>query len=233
MIIPWESSVDFSNTDKIEKGTRFYDSFVVAGAYKEHAMTPEQARAMTVEWVDSMGSSCGMLDKSSYNLKFFKEAATNDNGVTDGTEVSLENPNEVIHGYKIEFIQDVPRPANATAVRVKYSSTVTASEMHEGDIFRNLFKINDFQRWERWNYIPSFPKITKMDGEDRTGITPVESEDGTITWKIKIHTDGFLHGSVTIHDDLPAGVVVESVERQGDNDVINVTPGKKFQKNWK
>lgn len=232
MIIPWESSVDFSNTDKIEKGTRFYDSFVVAGAYKEHAMTPEQARAMTVEWVDSMGSSCGMLDKSSYNLKFFKEAATNDNGVTDGTEVSLENPNEVIHGYKIEFIQDVPRPANATAVRVKYSSTVTASEMHEGDIFRNLFKINDFQRWERWNYIPSFPKITKMDGEDRTGITPVESEDGTITWKIKIHTDGFLHGSVTIHDDLPAGVVVESVERQGDNDVINVTPGKKFQKNW-
>lgn len=232
MIIPWESSVDFSNTDKIEKGTRFYDSFVVAGAYKEHAMTPEQARAMTVEWVDSMGSSCGMLDKSSYNLKFFKEAATNDNGVTDGTEVSLENQNEVIHGYKIEFIQDVPRPANATAVRVKYSSTVTASEMHEGDIFRNLFKINDFQRWERWNYIPSFPKITKMDGEDRTGITPVESEDGTITWKIKIHTDGFLHGSVTIHDDLPAGVVVESVERQGDNDVINVTPGKKFQKNW-
>lgn len=232
MIIPWESSVDFSNTDKIEKGTRFYDSFLVAGAYKEHAMTPEQARAMTVEWVDSRGSSCGMLDESSYNLTFIKEAATNDNGVTDGTEVSLENPNEVIHGYKIEFIQDVPRPANATAVRVKYSSTVTASEMHEGDIFRNLFKINDFQRWERWNYIPSFPKITKMDGEDRTGITPVESEDGTITWKIKIHTDGFLHGSVTIHDDLPAGVVVESVERQGDNDVINVTPGKKFQKNW-
>lgn len=224
--------MDFSNTDKIEKGTRFYDSFVVAGAYKEHAMTPEQARAMTVEWVDSMGSSCGMLDKSSYNLKFFKEAATNDNGVTDGTEVSLENQNEVIHGYKIEFIQDVPRPANATAVRVKYSSTVTASEMHEGDIFRNLFKINDFQRWERWNYIPSFPKITKMDGEDQTGTTTVESEDGTITWKIKIHTDGFLHGSVTIHDDLPAGVVVESVKRQGDNSVIDVTPGKEFKKNW-
>lgn len=232
MIIPWESSVDFSNTDKIEKGTRFYDSFLVAGAYKEHAMTPEQARAMTVEWVDSRGSSCGMLDESSYNLTFIKEAATNDNGVTDGTEVSLENPNEVIHGYKIEFIKDVPRPANATAVRVKYSSTVTASEMHEGDIFRNLFKINDFQRWERWNYIPSFPKITKMDGEDQTGTTTVESEDGTITWKIKIHTNGFLNRSVTIHDDLPAGVEVESVKRQGDNSVINVTPGKKFEKHW-
>ena len=104
--------------------------------------------------------------------------------------------------------------------------------MHEGDIFRNLFKINDFQRWERWSYIPSFPKITKMDGEDKTGTTPVESEDGTITWKIKIHTNGFLNGSVTIHDDLPAGVVVESVKRQGDNDVINVTPGKEFKKNW-
>lgn len=232
MIIPWESSVDFSNTDKIEKGTRFYDSFVVAGAYKEHAMTPEQARAMTVEWVDSRGSSCGTLDESSYHLTFIKEAATDDNGVTDGTEVSLENPNEVIHGYKIEFIKDVPRPANATAVRVKYSSTVTASEMHEGDIFRNLFKINDFQRWERWNYIPSFPKITKMDGEDQTGTTTVESEDGTITWKIKIHTNGFLNRSVTIHDDLPAGVEVESVKRQGDNSVIDVTPGKEFKKNW-
>lgn len=232
MIIPWESSVDFSNTDKIEKGTRFYDSFLVAGAYKEHAMTPEQARAMTVEWVNSGGSSCGILDESSYHLTFIKEAATNDNGVTNGTEVSLENQNEGIHGYKIEFIKDVPRPANATAVRVKYSSTVTASEMHEGDIFRNLFKINDFQRWERWNYIPSFPKITKMDGEDQTGTTTVESEDGTITWKIKIHTNGFLNGSVTIHDDLPAGVVVESVKRQGDNSVINVTPGQEFKKNW-
>lgn len=233
MIIPWESSVDFSNTDKIEKGTRFYDSFVVAGANKEHAMTPEQARAMTIEWVDSKGNSYGRLDKASYELTFIKEATTNnDTGITSGTTADLENPNEKIHGYKIEFITDVSRPANATAVRVKYSSTVTASEMHEGDIFRNLFKINDFQRWERWSYIPSFPKITKMDGEDKTGTTPVESEDGTITWKIKIHTNGFLNGSVTIHDDLPAGVVVESVKRQGDNDVINVTPGKEFKKNW-
>lgn len=233
MIIPWESSVDFSNTDKIEKGTRFYDSFVVAEANKEHAMTPEQARAMTIEWVDSKGNSYGRLDKASYELTFIKEATTNNNtGITSGTTADLENPNEKIHGYKIEFIKDVSRPANATAVRVKYSSTVTASEMHEGDRFRNLFKINDFQGWERWSYIPSFPKITKMDGEDRTGITPVESEDGTITWKIKIHTDGFLHGSVTIHDDLPAGVVVESVKRQGDNSVIDVTPGKEFKKNW-
>lgn len=233
MIIPWESSVDFSNTDKIEKGTRFYDSFVVAGANKEHAMTPEQARAMTIEWVDSKGNSYGRLDKASYELTFIKEATTNNNtGITSGTTADLENPNEKIHGYKIEFIQDVSRPANATAVRVKYSSTVTVSEMHEGDRFRNLFKINDFQGWERWSYIPSFPKITKMDGEDKTGTTPVESEDGTITWKIKIHTDGFLHGSVTIHDDLPAGVVVESVKRQGDNSVIDVTPGKEFKKNW-
>ena len=233
MIIPWESSVDFSNTDKIEKGTRFYDSFVVAGANKEHAMTPEQARAMTIEWVDSKGNSYGRLDKASYELTFIKEATTNnDTGITSGTTADLENPNEKIHGYKIEFITDVSRPANATAVRVKYSSTVTASEMHEGDIFRNLFKINDFQRWERWSYIPSFPKITKMDGEDQTGTTTVESEDGTITWKIKIHTDGFLHGSVTIHDDLPAGVVVESVKRQGDNSVITVTPDKEFKGKW-
>lgn len=233
MIIPWESSVDFSNTDKIEKGTRFYDSFVVAGANKEHAMTPEQARAMTIEWVDSKGNSYGRLDKASYELTFIKEATTNnDTGITSGTTADLENPNEKIHGYKIEFITNVSRPANATAVRVKYSSTVTASEMHEGDIFRNLFKINDFQRWERWSYIPSFPKITKMDGEDKTGTTPVVSEDDTITWKIKIHTDGFLHGSVTIHDDLPAGVVVESVKRQGDNSVITVTPDKEFKGKW-
>ena len=233
MIIPWESSVDFSNTDKIEKGTRFYDSFVVAGANKEHAMTPEQARAMTIEWVDSTGNSYGRLDKASYELTFIKEATTdNDTGITSGTTADLENPNEKIHGYKIEFITDVSRPANATAVRVKYSSTVTASEMHEGDIFRNLFKINDFQRWERWSYIPDFPKITKMDGEGRTGTTTVVSEDGTITWKIKIHTNGFLNGSVTVHDDLPAGVVVESVKREGDNSVINVTPGVEFKKNW-
>lgn len=225
--------MDFSNTDKIEKGTRLYDSFVVAGANKEHAMTPEQARAMTVEWVNSKGISYGRLDKASYELTFIKEATTNnDTGITSGTTADLENPNEKIHGYKIEFITDVSRPANATAVRVKYSSTVTASEMHEGDIFRNLFKINDFQRWERWSYIPSFPKITKMDGEDQTGTTTVESEDGTITWKIKIHTDGFLHGSVTIHDDLPAGVVVESVKRQGDNSVITVTPDKEFKGKW-
>ena len=161
MIIPWESSVDFSNTDKIEKGTRFYDSFVVAGAYKEHAMTPEQARAMTVEWVDSRGSSCGILDESSYYLTFIKEAATDDNGVADGTKVSLENPNEVIHGYKIEFIQDVPRPANATAVRVKYSSTVTASEMHEGTysgIFSKLMIFRDGEDGTIFRVSPKLPR---------------------------------------------------------------------------
>lgn len=233
MIIPWESSVDFSNTDKIEKGTRFYDSFVVAGANKEHAMTPEQARAMTIEWVDSKGNSYGGLDKASYELTFIKEATTNnDTGITSGTTADLENPNEKIHGYKIEFITDVSRPANATVVRIKYSSTVNASEIQEGDSFRNLFKINDFQRWERWSYTPGFPKITKMDGEGRTGTTTVVSEDDTITWKIKIHTNGFLNGSVTVHDDLPAGVVVESVELKDHNGSISVTPDVQFGGKW-
>ena len=233
MIIPWESSVDFSNTDKIEKGTRFYDSFVVAGANKEHAMTPEQARAMTIEWVDSKGNSYGRLDKASYELTFIKEATTNnDTGITSGTTADLENPNEKIHGYKIEFITDVSRPANATVVRIKYSSTVNASEIQEGDSFRNLFKINDFQRWERWSYTPGFPKITKMDGEGRTGTTTVVSEDDTITWKIKIHTNGFLNGSVTVHDDLPAGVVVESVELKDHNGSISVTPDVQFGGKW-
>lgn len=233
MIIPWESSVDFSNTDKIEKGTRFYDSFVVAGVYKEHAMTPEQARAMTVEWVDSRGSSCGKLDASSYNLTFFKEAAIDDNGVTDGTEASLENQNEEIHGYKIEFTKDVSRPDNATAVRIKYSSTVTVSEIQEGDIFRNLFKINDFQRWERWNYIPTIPKITKTDGNGETGTTSFTDEDGILTWKITVTVDNVgTHGSVTVKDTLPKGVKVQSVELQGYDGVINVTPEVEFEKHW-
>lgn len=233
MIIPWESSVDFSNTDKIEKGTRLYDSFVVAGANKEHAMTPEQARAMTVEWVNSKGISFGTLDESSYHLTFFQEAANNDNGVTNGTEASLENPNEKIHGYKIEFIKDVPRPDNATAVRVKYSSTVTASEIQNGNSFRNLFKINDFQKWEKYSYKLNFPKITKTDGDGETEKTSSTDEDGILTWKITVTVDNIgAHGSVTVKDTLPKGVEVQSVEIQDHNGVITVTPDKAFNGKW-
>lgn len=240
LTIPWRASIDFTNAGALAKGTSYADVFT---ANAEHWMTMKQAKALieSLKW-SSTAYSVGQdtdedsdvsVEPGTFKVEFYTDNRINLDGdrkiTTPGTAYESLQEDAKIYGFRIVVEKDFELPDGKKALKINYSTTADTSKVTPGTVvrYRNLF---DYQAY---NFDYSKANITKMDGEDKTGTTTVESEDGTITWKIKIHTNKVgLNRSVTIHDDLPAGVVVESVKRQGDNDVISVTPEKEFKKNW-
>lgn len=242
LTIPWRVSIDFTNAGDLAEDTIYADVFT---ANAEHWMTREQAKALieSLKWSskpysrgqESDEDSDVKVDSDTFRVEFYTDNAIrlgdNFKIKTQGTAYENLQGDAKIYGFRIVVEKDFELPADKKALKINYSTTADTRQVTPGTkvTYRNLF---DYQAY---NFDYSKANITKMDGEDKTGTTTVESEDGTITWKIKIHTNAFLKGSVTIHDDLPAGVVVESVKRQGDNSVnsvINVTPEQEFKKNW-
>ena len=238
LTIPWRVSIDFTNAGALAKDTIYADVFTENA---EHWMTKKQAKALIESlkwsstayriWQETDENSDVSVDPGTFKVEFYTDKTITliDRKIkTPGTAYEDLQENAKIYGFRIVVEKDFELPADKKALKINYSTTADTSQVTPGTgvRYRNRFD------WQAYNFDYSKSNITKMDGEDRTGTTTVESEDGTITWKIKIHTNAFLHGSVTIHDDLPAGVVVESVKRQDDNDVINVIPGEEFKKNW-
>ena len=240
LTIPWRVSIDFTNAGALAKDTIYADVFT---ANAEHWMTKKQAKALIESlkwsstayriWQETDENSDVKVDPDTFKVEFYTDNRINLDGnrkiTTQGTAYENLQEDAKIYGFRIVVEKDFELPADKKALKINYSTTADTSQVKPGTgvTYRNLF---DYQAY---NFSYAKANITKMDGEDKTGTTTVESEDGTITWKIKIHTNKVgLNRSVTIHDDLPAGVVVESVKRQDDNDVITVTPGKEFKKNW-
>ena len=239
LTIPWRVSIDFTNAGALAKDTIYADVFT---ANAEHWMTKKQAGALieSLKW-SSRAYSVGQetdensdvkVDPNPFKVEFYTDKTITliDRKIkTPGTAYESLQEDAKIYGFRIVVEEDFELPAGKKALKINYSTTADTSQVTPGTgvTYRNLF---DYQAY---NFSYAKANITKMDGEDRTGTTTVVSEDGTITWKIKIHTNKIgLNGSVTIHDDLPAGVVVESVKREGDNSVINVNHGVEFKKNW-
>ena len=240
LTIPWRVSIDFTNAGALAKDTIYADVFT---ANAEHWMTKEQAKALIESlkwsstayriWQETDENSDVKVDPNTFKVEFYTDNRINLDGnrkiTTQGTAYENLQEDAKIYGFRIVVEKDVELPTGKKALKINYSTTADTSQVKPGTgvTYRNLF---DYQAY---NFSYAKSNITKMDGEDKTGTTTVESEDGTITWKIKIHTNKVgLNRSVTIHDDLPAGVVVESVKRQGDNSVIDVTPGVEFKKQW-
>lgn len=240
LTIPWRVSIDFTNAGALAKDTIYADVFT---ANAEHWMTKAQANALieSLKWsstVYSLGQvtdedSDVNVDSNTFKVEFYTDNTIKLDGnrkiTTQGTAYENLQEDAKIYGFRIVVAENFELSADKKALKINYSTTADTSQVKPGTgvTYRNLF---DYQAY---NFDYAKANITKMDGDDRTGTTTVVSEDGTITWKIKIHTNKIgLNGSVTVHDDLPAGVVVESVKRQDDNDVINVNPGVEFTKNW-
>lgn len=240
LTIPWRVSIDFTYAGALAKDTIYADVFT---ANAEHWMTKKQAEALIESlkwssraykiWQETDENSDVSVEPGTFKVEFYTYNKVTLGDIrkitTPGTAYENLQENAKIYGFRIVVEKDFELPADKKALKINYSTTADTSQVTPGTkvTYRNLFD------WQAYNFDYSKANITKMDGEDKTGTTTVESEDGTITWKIKIHTNKVgLNRSVTIHDDLPAGVVVESVKRQGDNDVIKVTDGVKFTKNW-
>ncbi|SCW39339.1 Cna protein B-type domain-containing protein [Streptococcus equinus] len=68
------------------------------------------------------------------------------------------------------------------------------------------------------------PKVLKMDGDGNPGTTTKTSEDGIVTWKIKVNLASALNAkSMTITDTLPDGVSLTGLTYGKYNDLVTAS----------
>lgn len=92
-------------------------------------------------------------------------------------------------------------------LKINYSTTADISDVKDKADYRNIFENIPCS----YNYSKS--TITKTDGEGKTGISTVISDDNSITWKIKVKTNSVgLHEKLTVKDVLPVGVKLKSIQ---------------------
>ena len=223
LTIPWKVSIDFTNGEKLKKDTIFKDDFTKKDA---HWMTRAQAKALidSLKWSDTpytnanpdTGSADTPVASGYFNVLFYTEKPINWNV---GTEYNALTDTDKIYGFKIVVVQEFNLPSDKAVLKLNYSTTADLSAAGATAEYRNVF---DYQGY---SYKYNKSTITKMDGNGGTGTTTVTSDDDTITWKIKIHTAKVgLHQSVTVQDQLPKGVQIQSVQVQSYTDAVTVTP---------
>ena len=228
LVIPWVSTVDYSNVSEAAKDTVFNDTIIVDGNSnrKVHVMTPEQAKALRLVWVDNNGNEIGSaIDSSNYTAKFFTDVNCR------GTSYSADSlPESGAKSFQVTLKNSLSRPANATKLAFKYSTT--AEEVAENNEYRNTFNVNG-EASEVWSYYYKKPSYKKTDGNDSTELTKFEDADGILTWKIHVYTGtAGLFTKATVTDVLPEGVEPISVEVKDRDGTIAVTPDIEFEKSW-
>ena len=228
LVIPWKSTVDYSNLSEAAKGTEFNDTIVVDGGRSVHVMTPAQAQALKLVWVNNSGSEIGSaIAPSSYTAEFFTE--TN----YGGTSCSADNlPESGAKSFKVTLNDALVRPEGATKLALKYSTT--AEEVKENNEYRNTFNVKGWKDVNSvWSYRYKAPYYKKTDGNDSTELTKFEDADGILTWKIHVYTGtAGLFTTATVTDVLPEGVEPISVEVKDRAGTIEVTPDVAFGTHW-
>lgn len=228
LVIPWKSTVDYSNLSEAAKGTVFNDTIVVDGGRSVHVMTPAQAQALKLVWVNSYGNEIGSaIDLSNYTAEFFTETNYGE------TSYSADNlPESGAKSFKVTLNEALVRPDGATKLALKYSTT--AEEVKENNEYRNTFNVNGWKNVSSvWSYRYKAPYYKKTDGNDSTELTKFEDADGILTWKIHVYTGtAGLFTAATVTDVLPEGVEPISVEVKDRAGTIEVTPDVGFEKAW-
>ena len=228
LVIPWVSTVDYSNVSEAAKDTVFNDTIVVDGGRSVHVMTSAQAQALKLVWVNNYGNEIGSaIDPSNYTAEFFTGTGYK------GTSYSADTlPESGAKSFTVTLNEALVRPDGATKLALKYSTT--AEEVKENNEYRNTFNVNGWKDVNSvWSYRYKEPSYKKTDGNDSTELTKFEDEDGILTWKIHVYTGTVgIFTAATVTDVLPDGVELISVEVKDRDGTIAVTPDIEFEKNW-
>lgn len=217
LTIPWKMSIDFTNTASIAKGTAFCDN---AKIRETHWLTKAQAEKLVknLRWSDTAYTSGNLsesasdtnVDEDAFRVEFYTNASSVSSdlsGKKSGVELSELADDAKIYGFRIIAAKDVTPPDGKKVLKINYSTTADISDVKDKAEYRNIFENIPYS----YNYSKS--TITKTDGEGKTGISTVISDDNSITWKIKVKTNSVgLHEKLTVKDVLPAGVKLKSIQ---------------------
>lgn len=217
LTIPWKMSIDFTNTASIAKGTAFCDNAKIRDT---HWLTKAQAEKLvaSLQWSDTAYTSGNLsesasdtnVDKDAFRVEFYTKASSVSSDLSckkSGVELSELADDAKIYGFRIIAAKDVTPPDGKKVLKINYSTTADISDVKDKAEYRNIFENIPYS----YNYSKS--TITKTDGEGKTGISTVISDDNSITWKIKVKTNSVgLHEKLTVKDVLPAGVKLKSIQ---------------------
>lgn len=217
LTIPWKMSIDFTNTASIAQGTAFCDNAKIRDT---HWLTKAQAEKLveSLRWSDTAYTSGNLsesasdtnVDKDAFRVEFYTNASSVSSdlsGKKSGVELSELADDAKIYGFRIIAAKDVTPPDGKKVLKINYSTTADISDVKDKAEYRNIFENIPYS----YNYSKS--TITKTDGEGKTGISTVISDDNSITWKIKVKTNSVgLHEKLTVKDVLPAGVKLKSIQ---------------------
>ena len=217
LTIPWKMSIDFTNTASIARGTAFCDNAKIRNT---HWLTKAQAEKLvkSLRWSDTAYTSGNLsesasdtnVDKDAFRVEFYTNASSVSSdlsGKKSGEKLSELADDAKIYGFRIIAAKDVTPPDGKKVLKINYSTTADISDVKDKAEYRNIFENIPYS----YNYSKS--TITKTDGEGKTGISTVISDDNSITWKIKVKTNSVgLHEKLTVKDVLPAGVKLKSIQ---------------------
>lgn len=217
LTIPWKMSIDFTNTASIAQGTAFCDNAKIRDT---HWLTKAQAKKLveSLRWSDTAYTSGNLsesasdtnVDKDAFRVEFYTNASSVSSdlsGKKSGVELSELADDAKIYGFRIIAAKDVTPPDGKKVLKINYSTTADISDVKDKAEYRNIFENIPYS----YNYSKS--TITKTDGEGKTGISTVISDDNSITWKIKVKTNSVgLHEKLTVKDVLPVGVKLKSIQ---------------------
>lgn len=200
----------------LPRGTMITDTTMNAWESLKHYLTPEQIRNWggTFHWENESGSSLetgNFTDSSKFEMKFLG---------SDGKEYSYSEAiavteNTVTFNKITVKLLDELKCSGASKLKFSYSTTADLSNASFGDnAYYNTVKVDDKEKKVAYHY--SKAGIIKSDGEGQTTQTSV-TNDGELTWKIKVMTDDKDYQTLTVTDEFPSGVRLTglSIQLQG------------------
>lgn len=185
-IISWQTKITMPNSGVIKQGTKFRDFLMdpYNQDFKHHWYTKVQLQALYKSLVKLFGKNGFTLEARQYNFG----AYTDYDKLDDDAHYSE---------FQIELTKDFT--SSQKEVAFQYEST---AKFDNRQIVRNEITSEGSSASADFS-----PKVLKMDGDGNPGTTTKNSEDGVVTWKIKVNLASAQKAkSMTITDTLPDGV---------------------------
>lgn len=206
-IISWQTKITMPNSGVIKQGTKFRDFLMdpYSQDFKHHWYTKAQLKVLYQNLVKVFGEEGFILEARQPNYGPY----TDYKNLDDSTHYSE---------FQIELTKDFPSSQKEVQKEVAFQYESTA-KFDNRQIVRNTITSEGASASADFS-----PKVLKMDGDGNPGTTTKTSEDGVVTWKIKVNLASALNAkSMTITDTLPDGVSLTGLTYGKYNDLVTAS----------
>ena len=198
VIYQWNTNITIP-AGGMPEGVVFEDEIIGSNSQNNHYMTSVQAENLI-----------RVLDNSfagKYTIEFTK---------MDGTVTSSITEGDTYKKYRVTFPDGLSEEYGNQTYAIAYATTIDTNGITDEAVFQNKAVLDGTESsvWPRYK-----TKVVKYDKNGKTGTTNVSSEDGTVSWKVKVLWDKN-YDSFTIEDQLPEGLELVSLSYGSNSDTF-------------